>query len=64
MTEGEKVLVFKGLNKWDVDRVLPVWAALSGIRKHITFHCLRQTYATLQITAGTDIFTVSKMQAY
>ncbi|MCC9019788.1 site-specific integrase [Flavobacterium lipolyticum] len=53
--------VFEGLKKWDVDRVLPVWIALAGITKHITFHCFRHTYATLQIFSGTDIFTVSKM---
>lgn len=53
--------VFGGLKKWDVDRVLPVWVAQAGITKHITFHCFRHTYATLQIFSGTDIFTISKM---
>ncbi|MRX70127.1 Site-specific recombinase XerD [Flavobacterium resistens] len=57
--EDEKV--FLGLKKWDVDRVLPVWLAHANIKKHITFHCFRHTYATLQIFSGTDIFTVSKM---
>lgn len=58
---GQNEKVFKNLNKWDVDRSLPVWLELSGIKKHITFHCFRHTYATLQLTAGTDIFTISKM---
>lgn len=53
--------IFPGLKKWDIDRILPVWIAKSGITKRITFHCFRHTYATLQITAGTDIFTISKM---
>jgi len=53
--------VFEGLKKWDIDRGLPIWIKSSGITKHVTFHCFRHTYATLQITAGTDIFTVSKM---
>lgn len=58
-TEGK--IVFEGLKKWDVDRLLPVWISEAGIAKHITFHCFRHTYATLQISAGTDLFTVSKM---
>ena len=33
----------------------------SGIEKHITFHCFRHTFATLQLAEGTDIYTVSKL---
>lgn len=53
--------VFEGLKKWDVDRILPKWIENTGIKKHITFHCFRHTYATLQLNSGTDIYTVSKM---
>jgi len=53
--------VFDGLKKWDMDRTLPIWIDEAGIDKHITFHCFRHSYATLQMAAGTDIFTVSKM---
>ena len=53
--------VFYDLKKWDVDRLLPIWIKDAAIEKHITFHCFRHTYATLQMAAGTDIFTVSKM---
>lgn len=59
--ENKDERVFKNLKKWEVDRVLPIWIADAGINKHITFHCFRHTYATLQVSSGTDIFTVSKM---
>ncbi len=53
--------IFHDLKKWDVDRLLPIWIRDANIDKHITFHCFRHTYATLQMASGTDIFTVSKM---
>lgn len=53
--------IFPNLKKWDFDRLIPIWTKDADIEKHITFHCFRHTYATLQMAAGTDIFTVSKM---
>lgn len=37
------------------------WMTNAGIKKHITFHSARHTFATLQLTLGTDIYTVSKL---
>jgi len=53
--------VFKGFTKTMTQYALKDWLLDAGITKPITFHCFRHTYATLQIAAGTDIYTVSKM---
>ena len=37
------------------------WMTAAGITKKITFHSFRHTFATLQLSAGTDIYTVSKL---
>jgi integrase len=54
--------VFKGLkySAWHNFR-LAQWVMNAGINKKITFHCARHTYATLLLTAGGDIYTVSSL---
>ncbi len=54
--------IFDGLSysAWS-NLKLQQWVMKAGISKTITFHCARHTYATLQLTMGTDIYTVSKL---
>lgn len=54
--------VFEGLKYHNtVSAVLARWVGLAGIKKTITFHCFRHTYATLQLDNGTSLYTVSKL---
>lgn len=53
--------VFDKLDYNIVRDMLVSWPSKAGITKHLTFSCLRHTYATLQLNSGTDIYTVSKM---
>ncbi len=54
--------VFQDLTYSDYNNAkIREWMIRAGVEKHITFHCARHTYATLQLTLGTDIYTVSKL---
>ena len=37
------------------------WAKEAGIKKEITFHISRHTFATMELTLGADIYVVSKL---
>ena len=55
-------LIFIGLvSKTTQTKHLKQWLSLAGISKKITFHCFRNTYATLQLTGGAALYTVSKL---
>ena len=54
-------LVFKNISPSVINYQLKKWLPAAGITKNITFHCFRHTYATLLLSNGTDIYTVSKM---
>ena len=60
--EDEELLVFAGLQNaaW-ISKPLKKWIEAAGIKKHITFHCFRHSYATLQLELGTDIYTIKSM---
>jgi integrase len=58
--DDDKVFVGLVYSAW-VNAHLVKWVARAGVKKDITFHSFRHTYATLQLSLGTSIYTVSKM---
>lgn len=58
---GADEKVFRDLRRWHCTHFLPGWITDAGIDRHITFHCFRHTFATLQLTLGSDIVVVQKM---
>ena len=43
------------------NNAIKLWVARAGIKKDITFHCARHTFATMMLDLGNDIYTVSKL---
>ncbi len=70
---SEQALYFLGERKEEKEKVfhltysawnnvkLREWAMAAGIKKKVTFHVARHTMATMSLTNGTDLYTVSKL---
>lgn len=55
-------LVFAGLvNFGNINENLKSWTKAAGIAKHLSYHTSRHTFATMMLTLGADIYTVSKL---
>ena len=55
-------LVFANLpTASNIDTVIRRWVAQSGIKKHVTFHTARHTFAAMGLILDTDLYTVSKL---
>ena len=59
--EFEKNVVFKLPTAPTVDRLLKNWAKRARIGKTVSFHVGRHTFATMSLTYGADLYTVSKL---
>lgn len=55
--------VFTGIpkNQTSVNEIIKRWVLSAGIRKNITYHCSRHTFAVMMLDIGADLYTVSKL---
>ena len=59
--DKEKVFHQLYITPTSVEALLDEWVKAAGIPKHITYHCSRHTAATMLLTLGADLYTVSKI---
>ena len=61
-TERQSDKVFPKLSTSKIQMYLKPWAESAGITgKNVSFHMARHTYATMLLTLGADLYTVSKL---
>ncbi len=58
---GDSDFIFPLTHEGTVNDTLQHWAKVAGITKHISFHLARHTHATMMLTLGADLYTVSKL---
>lgn len=59
---NDNAVLFPGLRRQvNATKYLTPWMEAAGIIKPVTFHSSRHTFATMMLTLGVDIYTVSKL---
>jgi len=63
MGERDSGLVFPKLNSntQKINAHLVEWAKFANVNKHLSFHASRHTFAVQMLSAGVDIYTLSKL---
>ena len=67
ISKGRKTInghVFEGFEIIMAQHPLKDWLRKAGIKKPITFHSFRHTFASLQVELGTDLYTVQQLLAH
>lgn len=59
--KGPQDLVFTLPKRVTTQADVSTWVKRAGITKKITFHCARHTFATLALTHGADLYSISKL---
>ena len=60
--ETREGLVYKHLPDASyTNKLLKRWSRQAGLRKPVTFHVARHTFATLSLTYGAELYTISKL---
>ena len=59
--KGPQDLVFTLPKRVTTQWGVTTWVKRAGIAKNISFHCARHTFATLALTQGADLYSISKL---
>ena len=61
---GKESKVFSLPHRANINKQVKTWAEKAGIDKYVCFHTARHTFATMTLTLGADLYTVSKLLAH
>lgn len=62
--KGDSENVFSLPHVSTIEKWLGHWSEEAGVKKHLTYHVSRHTFATLTLAYGADLYTVSKLMGH